>query len=238
MQEFSSKELNSIKHRLLNGESLRSISREYDGKIGRDALKSYILMNSTPEEKKEIESQLLSNKRTSATKPLDDKMKKIIIAILLGYSATDAQEKYGIDRGTLRRKMQEFVEKEPQLQKLYEIYKAKRKDYSNINFRWLFINMIRKNASQTSILKDMQIDEVSPRTVSRELEKLGRSNDKDDKELYIIAKRYSYENMRNNRELKYSGEHEKLFNRILEKYPAYNNSAPNNTNKSSGLDAR
>ena len=67
------------------------------------------------------------------------------------------------------------------------------KDYSRINFKGLIIKMICENLSQSEIANAYGIP---ARTVSRELEKIGKSNLEEDKQLYKIAKKFSDRKMK------------------------------------------
>lgn len=198
----------SAKKRLLSGQaSLRKLSSEFG--IDRDTLKSFILEICSEDEKRQIEQILKGNKANSSIE-LEGSMKEAVIRILKGeISARQASEKYGFDRETLRRKAQELVNSSPEYLPLYVDYKSKRGDFSSINFRRLFIYMIEQNMSQTQIAT---IYNIPPRTLSRELEKIGKSEDENDKLLYHIAKLYAQDKM----EHRAPSDHYELFTQRLQ----------------------
>lgn len=177
-----------FKEKILSGEtSLRSLSEQTG--IDREYLKMMIISKCNEEELRKLEEILADNKKNSTTLNLDKKFEKIIVSILKEeISAREASEKYGIDRETLRRKAEELVNSSPEYAKYYIKYKGRRGDYSKINFRRLVIEMIEFNMSQTEIA---EIYSIPARTVSREIEKLKRSDDSRDVKLYDIAKIYA-----------------------------------------------
>lgn len=205
---ISDQELEQAKARLLSGQiSLRQLSVSMN--IDRDALKNMIKEICTPEEEQSLQDILLDNK-ASCVVELDEKVKKIIIQILKGeISARQASEMHGIDRETLRRKAEELANSSPEYIQYYIRYKSKRGDFSEINFRRLFIEMIEDGMSQTEIAEKY---EIPTRTMSRELEKIGRSNNKYDEELYNIAKIYAEKMMKKQ---KLTGYEISLYHRIL-----------------------
>lgn len=198
---ISDQELEQAKARLLSGQiSLRQLSVSMN--IDRDALKNMIKEICTPEEEQSLQEILLDNK-ASCVVELDEKVKKIIIQILKGeISARQASE-------ILRRKAEELANSSPEYIQYYIRYKSKRGDFSGINFRRLFIEMIEDGMSQTEIAEKY---EIPTRTMSRELEKIGRSNDKYDEELYNIAKIYAEKMMKKQ---KLTGYEISLYYRIL-----------------------
>lgn len=196
------------KDRLLSGQAtLRQLSREFG--IDRETLMSFILKVCSEDEIKQL-NNVLSENKASASIEIDDSLKNIIIRILKGeITAKQASEEYGIDRETLRRKADELANSSPEYIKYYIRYKSQRGDYSGINFRRLFIDLIEKNMTQTEMAQQYGIP---VRTVSRELEKIGQSEDEQDQRLYDIAKIYAEKQMRRE---KLTELEERLYARIL-----------------------
>lgn len=177
-----------LKQKILSGQvSLRELSRQTG--IDREKLKLMIEEMCTPEESKELQRILESNKKESTTVELEESLKEAIIKVLKGeMSAKQASKEYGINSETLRRKAEELANASPEYIKYYIEYKGKRGDYSGINFRRVIIEMIENNMTQIDIAGKFGIP---IRTVSRELEKIGKSEDEQDKKLYRTAKMYA-----------------------------------------------
>ena len=177
-----------LKQKILSGQvSLRELSRQTG--IDREKLKLMVEEMCTPEESKELQRILESNKKESTTVELEESLKEAIIKVLKGeMSAKQASKEYGINSETLRRKAEELANASPEYIKYYIEYKGKRGDYSGINFRRVIIEMIENNMTQIEIAGKYGIP---IRTVSRELEKIGKSEDKQDKKLYRTAKMYA-----------------------------------------------
>lgn len=205
---ISNEELEQAKAQLLSGQiSLRQLSIRMN--IDRDALKNMIKGICTPEEQQSLEEVLLDNKVSNVVE-LNEDVKEIIIQILKGeISARQASEKYGIDRETLRRKAEELANSSPEYIQYYIKYKSKRGDFSGINFRRLFVEMIENGMSQTEIAEQY---EIPTRTMSRELEKIGKSADEYDEKLYNIAKIYAEKMMRRQTFTEYE---KRLYHKIL-----------------------
>ncbi len=177
-----------LKQKILSGQvSLRELSRQTG--IDREKLKLMVEEMCTPEESKELQRILESNKKESTTVELEESLKEAIIKVLKGeMSAKQASKEYGINSETLRRKAEELANASPEYIKYYIEYKGKRGDYSGINFRRVIIEMIENNMTQIEIAGKYGIP---IRTVSRELEKIGKSEDEQDKKLYRTAKMYA-----------------------------------------------
>jgi len=114
-------------------------------------------------------------------------MKSIVMQILKGeMTAEQAKTQYQIDRETIRRKINEFVQEDSNFLREYVDYQNRKGyDYGKINFKGLIIYIIRNDLSQSEAAKDLNIPS---RTISRELEKLGESEEEKDIKLYEIAK--------------------------------------------------
>lgn len=177
-----------LKQKILSGQvSLRELSRQTG--IDREKLKLMVEEMCTLEESKELQRILESNKKESTTVELEESLKEAIIKVLKGeMSAKQASKEYGINSETLRRKAEELANASPEYIKYYIEYKGKRGDYSGINFRRVIIEMIENNMTQIEIAGKYGIP---IRTVSRELEKIGKSEDEQDKKLYRTAKMYA-----------------------------------------------
>ena len=148
-----------------------------------------------PNKAQAFREQLRHNKGNSATVVLDERIKIMVKRILRGeISAKQAEIEYQIDRETIRRKIHQLIQEDKSLLAEYmEYLKKSGNDYSRINFRGLIIFMIRQNLSQSQIAAQYNIP---ARTVSRELEKIGLSDDEKDRKLYQIAKGYAKKKMR------------------------------------------
>ncbi|MGN1327536.1 MAG: hypothetical protein ACI4VQ_05645, partial [Clostridia bacterium] len=135
---ISDKELEQAKKRLIAGEiSLRKLSASMN--VDKSVLKEMIKGICTAEEYQLLQGVLENNKANNTTE-LEGQVKEIVIRILKGeISARQASEQYGIDRETLRRKVEELANSSPEYIQYYIRYKSKRGDFSGINFRRLFI---------------------------------------------------------------------------------------------------
>lgn len=162
--------------------------------IDRDTLKK-LIENTTDENERQSFKERLKFNKASTTINLDDRIKDIATNILKGeISAREAERRYNIDRETIKRKINQLVKEENILLKEYVEYLNKSgKDYGGINFKGLIIQMICDNLSQSEIATNYGIP---ARTVSRELEKIGKSNLEEDKTLYKIAKKYADRKMK------------------------------------------
>lgn len=182
-----------LKQRILAGEvSLRELSKQTG--IDREKLKDMFLDICTEEEKVRFREILKENKKNGANIKLEGKIKEIVIQILKGeITARKASEEYGIDRETLRRKAEELANSSPEYIKYYIGYKEKRGDYSGINFRRLFVEMIDTDISQSEMAAKYGLQ---PRTISRELEKLKNSEDELDRKLYQASKIHAENKMK------------------------------------------
>lgn len=114
-------------------------------------------------------------------------MKRIVMQILKGeMTANQAKVQYQIDRETIRRKINEFVQEDSSFLREYIAYQNKKGyDYGKINFKGLIIYIIRNDLSQSEAARDL---DIPSRTISREVEKLGESEETRDIKLYEIAK--------------------------------------------------
>lgn len=199
-----------LKKQILSGEtSLRKLSSQTG--IDRDVLKDKIIKECSDEELKQLGFILKENKANSSAIDLDGNVKAAVIRILKGeISIRQASKDYNIDRETLMRKTEELANASPEYVKYYIKYKAKRGDYSGINFRRLIIEMIEDGISQTKIAKEY---DIPVRTMSREIQKLENSDDKRDIKLFDIAKIYA-EKMIKHEEL--SDSEQRLYGSIIE----------------------
>lgn len=184
--------IEEMKEKLLAKEvTLRKLSRITG--IDRENIKEKILAICSEKEKTKL-LEVLEENRASSKMKLDDNLKEILIKILKGeISAREASILYGIDRETLRRKAEELANFSPQYVKYYIQYMGKRGDYSGINFRRLFVELIENNRTQAEIAEKY---ELPVRTISRELDKLGKSEEELDKKLYNIAKIFAEKHMK------------------------------------------
>lgn len=199
-----------LKKQILSGKtSLRKLSSQTG--IDRDALKDKIIKECSDEELKQLRFILKDNKDNSSTIDLEGNVKEAVIRILKGeISIKQASKDYNIDKETLMRKTEELANASPEYIKYYIQYKSKRGDYSGINFRRLIIEMIENGISQTVIAKEYGIP---VRTMSRELQKLEKSDDKRDIKLFDIAKIYAEKMIRHE---KLSDYEQRLYGSIIE----------------------
>lgn len=199
-----------FKKQILSGKtSLRKLSSQTG--IDRDVLKDKIIKECSDEELEQLRIILKDNKDNSSTIDLEGNVKEAVIRILKGeISIKQASKDYNIDRETLMRKTEELASASPEYIKYYIQYKSKRGDYSGINFRRLIIEMIENGISQTAIAKEYGIP---VRTMSRELQKLEKSDDKRDIKLFDIAKIYAEKMIRHE---KLSDYEQRLYESIIE----------------------
>ena len=187
-------EFESMFNAVIGGKSIRDCEKQYG--INR---KTFITMCKQifpegSEQRKKLEKVLSYNKSELQKKDIDEKrLGRIVKNLLEGNIKTlnDAKELYlrdgeNIDLQTLKENIVDYVNasNDDELKRHYIEYEARRHpDYSHINFKALFIEMIKDETSQTAIAGKYGIP---PRTVSRELAKL--ENDAEYKTLYETAK--------------------------------------------------
>lgn len=204
--------LQEVKEKILSGETtLRSAASEL--KISRDKLKQ--LLEQIVEKKEEAENfrdRMKYNKANSATIPIDEKIQNAVIEILKGKrTAKEVSQTYGLDRETIRRKINALIQLDNSLLKDYINYLNKSgRDYGNINFKGLIVFMIKSNMSQSEMASEY---DIPARTISREVQKLGKSEKKEDQKLYNIAKIYADRKMKHEEITVYERE---LYTSILE----------------------
>lgn len=181
------KELQEVKQKILLGEiSLRQAAKQLG--MDRDKLKKLIESEvQESEEANEFKERLKYNKANSTAIELDDFMKALVKCILRGdITAEEASRQHHIDTETIRRKINEFVETDSSFLKEYIDYQNKKGyDYGNINFKGLIVYLIRHDLSQSEAASTFGIPS---RTISREIEKLGKSEVPEEVKLYEIAK--------------------------------------------------
>ena len=176
------------------------------GKYIRDCEKQYGINRNTfvtmckqifpegSEQREKLERVLSYNKSELQKKAIDEKrLSTIIKGLLTGNIPTlnEAKSLYlkkgeKIDLQTFKENIVEYINSsnDDELKREYIEYEARRHpDYSHINFKALFIEMISEEASQTDMATKYGIP---PRTISRELAKL--ENDEEYKPIYEIAK--------------------------------------------------
>ncbi len=181
---------------LLNGKSLRELQEKYhfDRKKFRDDIEKRFPKGSIQREN--VENQLRENKINGSTIDIPEQQLKIATKEVLNEKILmeEAASKCRVHIQTFKEKMIKYVNEsqDEDLKKLYIEYQKKRNpDYSFINFKALFAEMLENNYTQTEIAEKY---EISARTVSRELEKL---KDKEEyKPLYEMAKEFSNRKMR------------------------------------------
>lgn len=154
------------------------------------------------EQRKKLEAVLSHNKSEMQKKHIDDGMlKEAIEGLLSGKIKTVTEAKDSVSRNIDLQTFQEHIvdfinqSKDDELKRKYIGYEArKHPNYSHINFKALFIEMIREQESQSDMARKLGIP---ARTVSRELEKLKADEKYND--IYVIAKELSRRKKKNGR---------------------------------------
>ena len=187
--------LEEIKQKILSGElTLRRAARELD--MDKEKLKRLIEEQAeTKDEVEEFRNRIKYNKSSSNTIEIDETIQNAIIEILKGKrTAKEVSEMYHLDRETIRRKINTLIQLDKSLLKDYINYLNKsERDYGNINFKGLIVFMLKNNMSQSEMASEY---DIPARTISREVEKLGKSKDIEDQKLYNIAKIYADRKMK------------------------------------------
>lgn len=213
--------LKQIKQDIMDGKvTLRSAALQYG--IDRDKLKKLLEEEMTQKAESERFRERMKLNRSSSSIPLDEQMEEMVTSILKGeITAKKASERYHIDTETIRRKIDEFVQKDPQYLKLYFAYRNKSSiDYGNINFKGLIVYMLRHDMSQSEIAEEYKIP---VRTVSREIEKLGESKEEKDVKLYNIAKICADRKMRRQKLSRYEADlYAKVLDELFPNIPVIN----------------
>lgn len=171
---------------VIEGKSIRECEKIYgiNRKAFVEACKKVFPEGS--ENRKKLEMVLEENKSRLQKKEIEeDKFEKIVKDFLNGEitTMTKAREKFiketnePIDPSTFKERIVEYINalNNTELKQKYIRYEAKKSgNYSHINFKALFIEMISAEASQT----EMAIKyDIPRRTVSRELAKLERDEE-------------------------------------------------------------
>lgn len=124
----------------------------------------------------------------------NEQLKRICELILDGkLGIVDASLKLGVHKQTFHEKLIEYINtsNDMELKRKYIKYEEERNsDYSFINFKALFIQMIEDNIGQSEIAREYGIP---ARTVSRELEKIKK--EKEYEVLYEMTKELSKRKM-------------------------------------------
>ena len=179
---------------VISGKSIRDCEKQYG--INRNTFVTMCkqIFPEGSEQREKLERVLSYNKSELQKKAIDEKrLSTIIKGLLTGNIPTlnEAKSLYlkkgeKIDLQTFKENIVEYINSsnDDELKREYIEYEARRHpDYSHINFKALFIEMISEEASQTDMATKYGIP---PRTISRELAKL--ENDEEYKPIYEIAK--------------------------------------------------
>lgn len=173
---------------LLNGKSLRELQEKYhfDRKRFKERINREYPVG-TPQ-REQIEKQLFENKKNSTTVNIPkEELEKQTLKVIQGKALLEeAAKECGVYIQTFREKMLEYINgsNDDELKRKYVEYQSRiNPDYSFINFKALFIEMLKLDMSQSEIAKEYGIP---ARTVSRELEKLKASEEFE--EIYKMAK--------------------------------------------------
>ena len=188
---------------VISGKSIRECEKEYG--INRNTFVTMCkqIFPEGSEQREKLEKVLSYNKSELQRKAIDEERLGIIIkGLLTGDIPTlsEAKARYlkeeeNIDLQTFKENVVKYVNSsnDNELKREYIEYEARRHpDYSHINFKALFIEMIENEYSQTEIARRYAIP---PRTVSRELEKLEK--DEEYRPIYEIAKELAKRKMKN-----------------------------------------
>ena len=167
-------EFESMFNAVIGGKSIRDCEKQYG--INR---KTFITMCKQifpegSEQRKKLEAVLSHNKSEMQKKHIDDGMlKEAIEGLLSGKIKTVTEAKDSVSRNIDLQTFQEHIvdfinqSKDDELKRKYIGYEAqKHPNYSHINFKALFIEMIREQESQSDMARKLGIP---ARTVSREL---------------------------------------------------------------------
>ena len=213
--------LKQIKQDIMDGKvTLRSAALQHG--IDRDKLREMLEGEMTQQAESERFRERMKLNRSSSSIPLDEQMEEMVTSILKGeITAKEASERYHIYTETIRRKNDEFVQKDPQYLKLYFAYRNKSAiDYGSINFKGLIVYMLRHDMSQSEIAEEYGIP---ARTVSREIEKLGESEAEKDVKLYNIAKICADRKMRRQKLSRYEADlYAKVLDELFPNIPVIN----------------
>lgn len=200
---------------LLNGESLRELQEKYhfDRKKFKERIDREYPIGT--HQREQVENQLRENKKNGSTIDIPESQLKDTIREVLNEEILmeEAASICKVHIQTFKEKMIKYINKSQNedLRKLYIEYQKKRNpDYSFINFKALFVEMLGNNYSQTEIAEKYGIN---ARTVSRELEKL--KGEEEYGTLYEMAKEFSDRKMKRK---KFSSYENFLMENLLEKY--------------------
>ena len=186
---------------VLNGQSVRECEEIYVLDRNKFVEKCKKRFPEGTEQREKLEKILAQNKSGLQRKEIDDeRLGKIVENLLTGEIKTlnDARELYlrpgeNIDLQTFKGNIVTYINASDnkRLKRMYIDYEArKHPDYSHINFKALFIEMIKAEASQTEMAEEYGIP---PRRISRELAKL--ENEEGYRPIYEIAKELSKRKM-------------------------------------------
>ena len=196
-------EFNLMFNDVIAGKSIRDCEKQYG--INRNTFITMCkqIFPEGSEQREKLEKVLAYNKSELQKKAVDkQRLDKIVKSLLIGRIQTlnEAKELYlkdneSMDIQTFKENIVDHINSsnDDELKRKYIEYEATRHpDYSHINFKVLFIEMIAEEASQT----DMAIKYgIPPRTISRELAKL--ENDEEYKTLYETAKELARRKIQN-----------------------------------------
>ena len=155
---------------LLNGKSLRELQEKYhfDRKRFKERIDREYPIGT--HQREQVENQLRENKKNGSTIDIPESQLKDTIREVLNEEILmeEAASRCKVYIQTFKEKMIKYINKSQNedLRKLYIEYQKKRNpDYSFINFKALFVEMLGNNYSQTEIAEKYGIN---ARTVSRE----------------------------------------------------------------------
>lgn len=183
-KEILDKNAKEILRRILQGESLSKIQREYD--IDKGTITDYYRkLFENDKRALDIFDMVLQNKkaRTSTIEIDDKKLENSIQRYLKGsLNLKQAGKELGISEQTFKKKMLLYLEKHENLQKEYDNKKAKRADYKELDFKKLAVEMLENNFTQ----KEMEEKyDLKCKTLSKKIS--GFDNDTD-RELHNACK--------------------------------------------------
>lgn len=195
-------EFESMFNDVITGKSIRDCEKQYGINRNTFVIMCKQIFPEGSEQRKKLEKVLSYNKHELQKKAVDEERLGMIVKDLLAgniQTLNEAKELYlrdgeSIDLQTFKENIVDYVNSSnDELKRLYIEYEARRHpDYSHINFKALFIEMIKNEASQTDMAAKYGIP---PRTISRELAKL--ENDEEYRTLYETAKELAKRKMQN-----------------------------------------
>ena len=181
--------------RILKGESIRKMAKEYDVTRGQIMIEIEKNFPKGSETRAKLDEILKYNQTNSSTKKIkDEELEKSIIEYIRGEKTLEeiAKEKK-VHIQTLNEKIEDFINNraDKELRKRFlEYQERKYPDYSHINFEALVLEMVKRDLTQIKIAKQYNIP---PRTIGRKIEDIKEKEEKQlgETPIYKILKKYA-----------------------------------------------